>query len=418
MTPFRILCLCAALAVSACESLAPMRVAPTAEVYARAVVPGLPDVREWGDELDATAVEAGRARVERDLRDDWIAAGRPPEGLERNILALSGGGPDGAFAAGLLSGWSRTGTRPEFDLVTGVSVGGLIAPFAFLGSDHDSSLRMIFTELGSEDVAVLQLFGVLRGALGVANTQPLRESIRRLIDEPFLDAVAREYAKGRSLLIATTNIDAARPVIWDMGAIAAAGEVGLFHDVMLASASIPGAFPPVGIEVEADGERFTEFHVDGGVTRSVFVGPNGIENVLVRTPGFPVRRTTYVIQNNGLAPLYRPVDARLASIASRSFSTLIRAQTEGDLERIYRATSAVGSDFRLIFVPPGFQPVNTATFDRDYMRTLFDFAYQEALDGIDWLTAPPEILGRRRLERELRDWPAAPPEILAAARGQ
>jgi len=391
----------ALIAVSACAIRAPERTAPPAALYDAAIIPGLPDARLWGDDL----TEARRAAVARNLaeveRGRWLALGRPPQGVTTDVLAMSGGGPDGAFAAGLLTGWTEAGDRPEFTVVTGVSVGALIAPFAFAGPDYDPALRKIFTEFDTADVAELRIFAALRGALGVADTQPLRNQIRALADAALIARVAEGHRAGRRLLILTTNIDAARPVIWNMGAIAAAGETALFQDVMLASASIPGAFPPVSVAVTAGGESFTEFHVDGGVTRSVFVGPPGFYEDVPRSQPYPVRRTFHVIQNNALAPDYAPVRERLTAIASRSLSTLIRNQTDGDLARIYLAAQALGADFRLAFVPQRFQPASTAAFDRAYMTALFEAAAQMARDGQPWLDAPPAMLGRARLQAEL-----------------
>jgi predicted acylesterase/phospholipase RssA len=171
-------------------------------------------------------------------------------------LALSGGGPDGAFAAGLLAGWTEASDRPEFEIVTGVSVGALIAPFAFLGPNRDAELSSLMTGIRTEDVLDFRFFGALRGALGVADPAPLRRRLSAVVDNAMLADIARAHRDGRRLLVVTTNIDAARPVLWDMGAIAEAGARQLFLDVLLASASIPGAFPPVPIVVEAGGERF------------------------------------------------------------------------------------------------------------------------------------------------------------------
>lgn len=391
----------ALLALSACAITAPPRIAPPPALYDAAAIPGVPDARLWGDDL----TEVRRAALARNLgeveRARWEAAGRPAQGVATDVLAMSGGGPDGAFAAGLLTGWTEAGDRPEFTVVTGVSVGALIAPFAFAGPEYDPALRKMFTEFDTADVAQLQIFAALRGALGVADTQPLRNQIRALADDALIAKVAEGHRAGRRLLILTTNIDAARPVIWNMGAIAVAGRTALFQEVMLASASIPGAFPPVAIDVAAGGETFTEFHVDGGVTRSVFVGPPRFyEGVPVRQP-FPVRRTFHVIQNNALAPAYAPVRERLTAIASRSLSTLIRNQTDGDLARIYLAAQALDAEFRLAFVPERFQPASTAAFDRAYMTALFEAAEQMAKDGDEWLSAPPAVLGRRQLLAEL-----------------
>jgi predicted acylesterase/phospholipase RssA len=386
------------LIVSAgCASRAPLRVAPPAELYDEAEIPGLPDVRGWGDDFGSEARAQARESLTNAMVARWEAAGRPPGGIELELLALSGGGPDGAFAAGLLNGWSARGDRPEFETVTGISVGALIAPFAFLGPAYDDELREIFTTSTTGDVIVFRFFGALMGALGVADPQPLRQTLRRLVDERMLAAIAAEHRKGRRLLIGTTNIDAQRPVIWNMGAIAEAGELRLFQDVMVASASIPGAFPPVLIDVEAQGQRFTEFHVDGGVTHSVIIGPTGIQSALPRGLPFPLRREIYVIQNNSLLPVYSPVESRLTAIGLRSFSTLIRAQSSGDLTAIYLAANEVGAGFNLLFVPPGFSPASAASFDPVYMQALFDRAYADALDGIDWLDQPPGVVTRSEI---------------------
>ncbi len=396
-----------ALALGACAAAAPMRTPPPPELYASAEPAGAAGAsrafRLWGDDIDVARREAARAYLRDRTIRHWRALGAPASGLDYDMLALSGGGPDGAFAAGLLSGWSASGLRPEFELVTGISVGALIAPFVFLGSDYDPVLRTIFTELGADSVAELQIFSALFGALGVADTNPLRLTLRRMVDEPLLKAIAEESRKGRVLLIGTTNIDAQRPVIWDMGAIAEAGEIDLFREVMLASAAIPGAFPPARIEVVAAGETFTEFHVDGGVTHSVIIGPTGVESVLPRNLPFPIRRTIYVIQNNSLFPAYEPVASRLPAIASRSLSTLIRGQSDGDLLRIALAAEEIGADFRLVFVPPGFASPSATDFDTAYMTALFAHAYADALDGIDWLQTAPGLVGRSAIERELAE---------------
>jgi hypothetical protein len=200
-------------------------------------------------------------------------------------------------------------------------------------------------------------------------------------------------------LIGTTNIDAQRPVVWNMGEIAEAGDVALFRDVMLASASIPGVFPPVPIEVAVDGARFTEFHVDGGVTHSVLIGPTGAESVIPREVPFPVAWTFHVVQNNGLLPPYEQVEDRLLPIARRSVSTLIRAQTNGDLDAIYRAAREIGAEFRLTFVPTGAAPPARAVFDPSYMAALFENGRRRVLTPDAWLSAPPDRLDRAQLVR-------------------
>jgi len=374
-----------------CGRVTPPRTPPAADTYASAIAGDLPEAREWGDETRPERVVTARQRLRETQTARWRAKGMPPDGVAFDMLALSGGGPDGAYGAGLLTGWTESGERPTFQVVSGISVGALIAPFAFVGPDYDPVLRMIFTELGQSQVADFAPFAVLRGALGVADTNPLRETIALLVDDALIDRVAREHARGRTLLIGTTNIDAGRPVFWNMGRIAQAGQTQLFRDVLLASASIPGAFPPVSIDVETVDGPADEFHVDGGVTRSVFLLPAGLETALPDDLPFPLRVNVYVIQNNRLAPLFEPVRPRLAALATRSLSTLIRGQSRGDLLEIFLETQALGGAFNLTFVPGDFAAASTIAFDSDYMARLFAFAQADARDGIDWLRAPPQV---------------------------
>ncbi|MCL6634858.1 MAG: patatin-like phospholipase family protein [Peptococcaceae bacterium] len=184
-----------------------------------------------------------------------------------NILALSGGASGGAFGAGALVGLTRSGRRPDFAIVTGVSTGALIAPLAFLGSEWDERLADAYVGGHAADLLSIRGFA---GALGTGlfKGEGLEALIAPIIDERLMDAVAAEHARGRRLLIATTNLDSQKATIWDMGAIASRGgeaALKLFREVMLASASVPGLFPPRLFDVEAGGERFQEMHVDGGV---------------------------------------------------------------------------------------------------------------------------------------------------------
>ncbi len=383
----------AALLIAGCAREGPVVASPPPELYVAATPPALPAVRGWGDDLSSAQVEAAREAVQAALRARWFAAGRPARGVEVETLALSGGGPDGAFAAGLLAGWSEAGDRPEFELVTGVSVGALIAPFAFLGVDRDAELRGLITGITTEDVLVFRFFGALRGALGVADPEPLRRRLGAVVTDAMLAEIAYEHRRGRRLLVVTTNIDAARPVLWDMGAIADAGARQLFLDVLLASASIPGAFPPVPIEVEAGGRRFVELHVDGGVTRSVTIGPTGLADVLDMAAPFPVRRRIFVIQNNTLAPPYQPVERTIPGIAARTVSTLIRAQSAGDLTQIWLAADRAGAEFNVAFVPPGLGAASATEFDPETMGRLYDAAFAAARDGVAWLRTPPGAVG-------------------------
>ena len=192
-------------------------------------------------------------------------------------LALSGGGANGAFGAGFLNGWSSTGSRPTFKVVTGVSTGALMAPFAFLGQPGDAALHEFYTTTASRDIFALGEFldiisRVLFGE-GIADTSPLVSLLERHVDEALLQQVALAHKSGRRLYIGTVDLDSQRFIIWNMGLIATSGQpdaLQLFRKVMLASASIPIAFAPVFFDVEAGGRRYDEMHVDGAVAANVF----------------------------------------------------------------------------------------------------------------------------------------------------
>ena len=378
--------------IAGCSSVPPRDAVPDRD-HLRADVPGFARARLWGDELPPD-VEAIRQAQRTNLRRTYLAQGSPPDGLDLHILALSGGSSNGAFGAGLLVGWTESGTRPEFNAVTGISTGALIAPFAFLGSDYDDELAYAFTEEGTSDFGRLQPLAALFGALSVLDPQPLRDTVERFASQEMLDAIAAEHRRGRVLLIGTTNLDAGRPVIWNIGRIADSGSpnaLRLFRDVLMASASIPGGYPPVLIDVEVDGRRYQEVHVDGGVSSSVFTYPFQFELNRSGAVDFPINPYLYVVQNNHLVPVYREVELAIGGLVGTSFSTLIRNQSIGDIFRIYAASQRDGLDFHLAFIPPEFDQVPDREFDVDYMRNLFDLGRRLAADGYPWHRAPPGL---------------------------
>src|ERR1700686_3882841 len=256
-----------------CATIAPRNVLPQADA-AQIELEGFHNIRFWGD-ASAREIQAIM------MADASRTEGRLSFGGEKlppvsNLLAISGGAEDGAFGAGLLVGWSDAGTRPVFDLVTGVSSGALIAPFAFLGREYDGQLREIFTKYGRQDIFTYNVPGLLEGS-ALADDAPLARLIERYVDDAFLQEIANERIKGRVLLIGTTNLDTQRPVLWDMGRIAMSHNpdaIVLFPKILLASATLPGVFPPVRIEVRVGGQSYDELHVDGGVTRQVFIAPS------------------------------------------------------------------------------------------------------------------------------------------------
>jgi len=385
--------LAAALLLSACASSIVRNPVPAA-IANTVTVPGLAHARFWGDEVPKDIRAAMRQRMPN--------LGNLPAPREYvngqgvvHYLALSGGGAYGAFGAGLLAGWSKSRTRPVFDVVTGISAGGLIAPFAYLGSDYDRQLEEIWTKYGEDELIRKEPLGVLFGASAAVDNTQLAELIAKYINHQFLAAVAREYRRGRILLIGTTNLDSKRPVVWNMGEIAVSANphaLQLFRDVLLASAALPGIMPPVKIMVDGSGETFEEYHVDGGVTRQVFLTP-----VALRLTDFdqfypsPPLRRIYVIRNGGLRPRYSSVDPSAAAIATSSLSTLLDSQTSGDIFRIYVGAERDGAEFRLAAEQSNLEPASGSLFDKVYMKKLFDQTQAIAVRGYPWLRTVPEV---------------------------
>ncbi|MCL4802595.1 MAG: patatin-like phospholipase family protein [Burkholderiales bacterium] len=359
----------------------------------RASVLGLPNERFLYLE-DAAAVDAefqAAGRRELALRGLGPRAPLPMT----NLLAVSGGGEDGAFGAGLLCGWSELGTRPAFNLVTGVSTGALTAPFAFLGPAYDGALRDVYTNVTLADIAESR--GVVAAIFddALSDTTPLYRTISRHLDETMLAALARAYDEGRLLLIGTTNLDAQIPVVWNIGAIARSGDpraLDLIRRILLASAAVPGAFPPVMIDVEVDGERFQEMHVDGGAFAQAFLYPPAVGEARQarRRRGEPVREVrAWMIRNARLDPGWASVDRRTLGIAGRAISTMIFASGFNDVLRLYNRTQQDRIDFNLAYIGADFTTELKEPFDQGYMRALFDYGYRQGRAGYRWAKAPP-----------------------------
>ncbi len=396
------------------------------ELTDAAQIKGMPgNIRFWGDtgedELETSLVES----LEQEREYLGITDKRfrlPPS----SYLALSGGGADGAFGAGLLNGWTARGDRPQFKVVTGISTGALIAPFAFLGSDYDDELKAVYTTIQSKDVFVMRgILTILRGD-AVGDTAPLGKLAAKYIDKTVLTRVAEEHRKGRRLYIGTTNLDAQRPVVWDMGVIASVGTdeaLDLFRTVLIASASIPGAFPPQYIDVEvsdADAEAyrimqrdaattsegsdvplatmFDEMHVDGGTTAQVFLAPLMLDLALIHDEAGGSRdRTLYVIRNTRIAPEYSKVRAWVPDIAAKALETVLKGQGVGNLYMLYVQAKRNHMKYQLAFVPDDV-PIATMsheTFDKDAMNKLYDLGYKMGVEGYPWLDSPPGMIRPR-----------------------
>jgi predicted acylesterase/phospholipase RssA len=313
------------------------------------------------------------------------------------LLAVSGGGENGAFGAGLLCGWSVEGTRPTFDLVTGISTGALTAPFAFLGSGYDPQLRAVYTETPPEQILVKRALTAALFDDALADNTPLFKTISHYVDDRMLAGIAQAYDAGRLLLIGSTDLDAQVPVIWNIGAIAKSGHPkapDTIRRVLLASAAIPGAFPPSMIEVTLDGKTYQEMHVDGGAFAQTFLYPSALtrNRDARRRAGQPVvEARAFVIRNGRLDPEWATVERRTLGIAGRAIDTMIASAGYNDVIRIYAITQRDGIDYNLAFIGSDFNEILPSPFDSAYMRALYDYAFQRARRGYDWAKKPPII---------------------------
>jgi predicted acylesterase/phospholipase RssA len=372
------------LLLSACSAI--LRNPVPEDQYTQVSVLGRQDLRIWGDHR---AGEPQAGLMPRDIETLQRDFGGIMH-TEHNYLAISGGGADGAYGAGVLVGWTKAGTRPEFTMVTGVSTGALTAPFAFLGPDYDDELKLLYTTLESSRIFFRRgVFSIIRGD-SVADNSPLMDMLEEYVTDEMIAKIAAEYRKGRILGIGTTDLDAGRPVIWNIGRIANSEQPGaakLIRQVLLASASIPGVFPPAYIKVQTpDGKTYDEMHVDGGTSAQMFLYPTSTDFKQLRTnldiQGTP---TAYVIRNSRVEASYEPVKARLTNIGARSVDSLIRTQGIGDAFRIAAITQRDGVDLELTWIPMS-APENPGEtlFDPAYMSALFEYGYQRAVNGTAW----------------------------------
>jgi len=381
------------LTLSGCASLTRLDAVPQ-EQQSEAKIPRQENIRyRVGIDTDAMAKE-GIAAIQREKtwrNSKGLTGPLPPV----NFLAISGGGDNGAFAAGLLNGWSKSGTRPEFKLVTGVSTGALIAPFAFLGPKYDAHLKDFYTNTKPKDIFNPRWLLKAITSDAMADTSPLWRKLAKEINRELLDEIATEHKKGRLLLIGTSDLDAQQGIIWNMTKIASSRDaraLKLFRSIIIASAALPGAFPPVMVDVEVNGKKYQEMHVDGGTVAQVFVYPPSLKlKELAGKQNALRKRNLYIIRNSRLDPQWANTQRHILSIAKRSISSLIQSQGVGDLYRIYLTAKRDGVAYNLAYIPASFNEEHHEEFDTKYMRALYKLAYKLSVDGFQWNKAPPSL---------------------------
>jgi len=388
---------CLTLFISGCATL--QRTPVPLDQAEQAQVQGIPDVRALGGIVTPLFQNDIIKSIKQDkkYKNDYVydKQGRP----SYSALALSGGGSHGAFGAGFVYGWGESGARPEFKLVSGISTGSLIAPFAFLGQEYDEKLKKVFTTTSTNKIAeFLGIFSIFTSE-SLASTEPLRNLLEQEVDEKMIDDVATEHDQGRRLYIGTTNMDSQRLVIWNMGLIAKSkhhNREKLFRDVMLASSSIPVAFPPIYIQVEANGEIYDEMHTDGGTLAQVifYAGTLDLSGAL-RATGIDAKTwpvgNIYIIRNGKLSAEPRHIQRKLPEISERAVETMIKSAARNDLFRIYAFSEREKANFNYVDIPDEFELDAEEPFDPVAMKNLFQLGREMGKTQDSWVNQPPGL---------------------------
>jgi predicted acylesterase/phospholipase RssA len=368
-------CVLGVLALAGCAL--PRRDAPPT-IFSTATPVDFPaDVRFLS--ADRASVEAKSTAALQHLR------GSSKDGKLR-ALVLSGGGAGGAFGAGALVGLSRRQERPQFDVVTGVSTGALIAPFAFLGSDWDSQLTEAFTSGQGKRMSVRGLLALPLGAS--RRSAALRALVDHYVTPDLIRAVAREAGTGRLLWVATTDLDKEETVIWDLGAIAMRGGEParkLFRDVVVASASIPGVFEPVLIHVQQGGRLYDEMHVDGNASASLFIAPAAAYFALLDQRSLDGAQV-YVLINGQIFDAPQTTPFRLRPIVARTFSVALKHMSRAQVVAVDQFAEKYGMSVQSTYLPFDYPQYSSADFRASTMRPLFEYGARCAQNGRLWTT--------------------------------
>ncbi|SEG32644.1 Predicted acylesterase/phospholipase RssA, contains patatin domain [Legionella quinlivanii DSM 21216] len=315
------------------------------------------------------------------------------------ITVVSGGGDFGAFGAGILNGWTQSGKRPEFTTVTGISTGALIAPLAFAGPKYDKALREAYTTISAKDVFTDKpvLWTLLTGGESLKDYKPLQKLLDKYVTATMLDDIAKAYYQGRRLYVGTTNLYSRDLVVWDMTRIATSKnpeKLALFKKILLASASIPAVFPPVYFDVMAQGQIYSEMHVDGGTTFAVFLSRLG-SDLKAAKEHFHLKNMPnvkiFVIRNNQNRFPYKVVKPKLLSIGKRALKSVTAAQGSADVIFIYLCSLLQHVDFNLTYIPPDFVADADKMFDQKQMNALYQIGYKKGRTGSFWEKIPPDV---------------------------
>jgi hypothetical protein len=354
------------------------------------------------EELTPTSQLAAAAERLRKDRQEKLADQSKKEGGQatikpsRNVLCLSGGGSFGAYTAGVLIGWTEQGGRPDFDVVTGISTGALIAPFAFLGPKYDDQLKHFYTALETKDLYRLRPLRALFGE-AFADTAPMAARLGAFLTCEVVTEIAAEHRRGRRLYVGTTEEEGKQFVVWDVGAIADRGtpaDRDLILKILLGSSAPSGFFPSSKIDVAVDGRRYTERHVDGGVSQQVFFRPPYVP---------PEERSDVAARDLAGTKVYVIVAGKLyadpevirpwsLAAASKSVSTLLYAQARGDLQRLYTVCLLTGMDYYVSAIPQGYEaPTSSAAFEPSIMGALFQEGRRVIGSPEAWRTLPPGV---------------------------
>ena len=292
-------------------------------------------------------------------------------------LAMSGGGADGAFAAGLLNGWTQSGKRPEFSVVTGVSIGALLAPYAFLGSKFDEELRQAIASITGADI-----FEDRPTHESFLDTWPLRRLLEKRVTPELVAGVAAEHRKGRRLLVVTTNADSGRRVVWDMGAIAQKGDEAVGQAVPRRAAGI--VRDPRLLHAGADRRRSERQEIPGDAHRRL-----RHRAVLRRARGGArARQQAAPARDGALHRPQRPAGARFLSAGAddgRDPEPADQRRAAGGLraESMLFAANAqrLGVPMYIAQVADSFNHPSYGLFDEKYMNALYEHGVERAKNG-------------------------------------